>query len=99
MIALPGQTKRIQIRARNHRLRRVRIQAALVLPDGWTGAPSRIALTVEAKSEAKTEATITIPARWSDPLSRIALALDVIADGKYLGQIAEAVVDIRSRNG
>jgi hypothetical protein len=28
----------------------------------------------------------------------VALALDVMADGKYLGQIAEAVVDVRSRN-
>ncbi len=95
IMALPGQTARIEIRVRNHRPRKTRIQAALVLPDGWRGAPSRISLTVDAKSEAKTEATISIPAQWSSPLPRVALALDVMADGKYLGQIAEAVVDVR----
>lgn len=97
MMVFPGQTKRIEIRVRNHRSRRVQIACALVLPQGWRGSPSEISVTVDGKSEAKAEAEISIPAAWSGPLSRIAIALDVVADGKYLGQIAEAVVDVRTR--
>ncbi len=97
MMVFPGQTKRIEIRVRNHRSRRVQIAGALVLPEGWRSTPSEISVAVDAKSEGKAEAAISIPAGWSDPLSRVAIALDVVADGKYLGQIAEAVVDIRGR--
>ncbi len=98
MMVLPGQEKRIEIRVRNYRSAAMHIQGALVLPGGWRSTPSPISLTAGPKSSAKTEATITIPANWTNPLSRVAIALDVLADGKYLGQIAEAVVDVRSRN-
>jgi glyoxylase-like metal-dependent hydrolase (beta-lactamase superfamily II) len=94
MTALRGQTVQAEIRVRNYRPRTVQIQAALILPDGWQGRPPQISLAVAAKSEAKAKATISIPANWSNPLPRVAIALDVIADGKYLGQITEAVVDI-----
>jgi hypothetical protein len=97
MMVLPGQTKRIEVRVRNYRPRRVEITGIFVLPDGWRSDPSRISVSVDAKSEAKTEATISVPPNWSNPLSRVAIALDVMADNKYLGQIAEAVVDIRTR--
>jgi hypothetical protein len=30
-----------------------------------------------------------------NPEPRVALALDVMADGKYLGQIAEVIADVR----
>ena len=98
MMVFPGQTKRIEIRVRNHRPRRVQIRGAFILPDGWRSTPSEISLDIDASAKAKTEATISIPANWSNPLPRVAIALDVVADGKYLGQIAEAVVDIRAKN-
>jgi hypothetical protein len=44
---------------------------------------------------AKTGFDVTVPASWKNPLARVAIAVDVMADGKYLGQIAEAVVDIQ----
>jgi hypothetical protein len=94
---LPGQTQRVEVRVRNYRPRRVEIAGMFVLPERWRSSPSKIALSVDAKSDSKTEATISIPANWSNPLSRVAIALDVMADDKYLGQIAEAVVDIRPR--
>ncbi len=97
MMLLPGQRKRIEIRLRNHRPRRVEIRGALVLPDGWRSEPAEISLAAEAKSESKAATTISIPENWSNTWSRVAIALDVIADGKYLGQIAEAVVDVRTR--
>ena len=98
MIVRAGQTAQMEIRLRNHRPRRVQIQAALVLPDGWRSVPARISLTADAKTEASTKAMISIPANWSNPLPRVAIALDVMADGKYLGQIAEAVMDISNWN-
>ncbi len=98
MMILAGQTKQIEIRVRNYRPKTMQIEGALVLPEGWKATPQRISLSVDAKSSASTKASITIPTAWTDPLSRVAIALDVLADGKYLGQIAEAVVDIRARN-
>jgi glyoxylase-like metal-dependent hydrolase (beta-lactamase superfamily II) len=97
MMVLPGQTKRVEVRFRNYRPRRVEITGMFVLPEGWSANPSKILIGAEPNSDAKAEAAISIPASYSNPLSRVAIALDVIADGKYLGQIAEAVVDIRTR--
>jgi hypothetical protein len=54
-----------------------------------------LSLDVSAKSEGRTVARIRVPDGWSHPLSRVAISLDVMVDGKYLGQIAEAVVDVR----
>lgn len=96
-LAMPGQTKRLSIHLRNHRPRRVQIEAALVLPDGWTCSPRLVSIAAEAKSSGTAEASVTIPANWSNPLPRVAFALDVVVDGKYLGQITEAVMDIRTR--
>ena len=66
-------------------------------PDGWRSTPSEISLDIDASAKANAEATISIPSNWSNLLPRVAIALDVMADGKYLGQIAEAVVDIRAQ--
>jgi glyoxylase-like metal-dependent hydrolase (beta-lactamase superfamily II) len=99
MLAMPGQTKHIEIRFRNHRTRPVQIQAVLVLPDRWTCSPPRISLSGAPKSAVKTGASITIPEDWTATRRRVAVALDVMADSQYLGQIAEAVIDIRSNRG
>lgn len=96
-LAVAGQIKRVEIHLRNHRTRPVQIKATLALPHGWRCSPEVINIEAEAKSSGMAQANITIPASWSSPLPRVAFALDVMADGKYLGQIAEAVMDIRSR--
>jgi len=38
---------------------------------------------------------VTIPRDWRGSQPRVAIAADVRSDGRYLGQIAEAVIDIR----
>jgi hypothetical protein len=68
-----------------------------VLPSGWRANPAKVTVSAEANAEAKTEATISVPAGYANSLSRVAIALDVMADGKSLGQIAEAVVDLKTR--
>ncbi len=40
-----------------------------------------------------------MPADWRDPYERRAIAADVMADGRYLRQIEEAVVEVRSAQG
>jgi hypothetical protein len=98
LMILAGQTREIEIRVRNYQSSRVQIQAALVLPQGWRATPARVSFPVEANAEGKASASVAVPANWSNPLSRVAIALDVMLDDQYLGQITEAVVDVRTRN-
>jgi hypothetical protein len=39
---------------------------------------------------------VTIPRSWQPPAPRLAIAADVLADGRYLGQITEAVVEMKA---
>jgi hypothetical protein len=58
-----------------------------------------VSVDVNANSDASTEAVISVPDNYAGPYSRVAIALDVMADSKYLGQIAEAVVDLPVKEG
>ncbi|MFL6416486.1 MAG: MBL fold metallo-hydrolase [Bryobacteraceae bacterium] len=97
ILAVAGQEQRIQIHVRNHGGHPMRVEAELVLPPGWHAGSQPLSLGVAAGAEAHVDASFTIPAKWSGGMPRVAIALDVMADGKYLGQIAEAVVDVRNR--
>jgi hypothetical protein len=96
MTLVAGQSRQVQIRLRNHRQKAVQVEAAFVLPPGWTAAPAAIRLSAGPKATAEAAVQITVPANYRSALGRLALPLDVVADGRYLGQIAEAVADIRS---
>ena len=52
------------------------------------------AVIVPALSDGKTGFSVTIPANWDRGKPRVGLAADIVAEGKYLGQIAEALADI-----
>jgi hypothetical protein len=39
---------------------------------------------------------VSVPKGWAAPSPRFAIAADVVRDGRYIGQIAEAVVDLRT---
>ncbi len=71
------------------------MEASLITPAGWTVEPQIARLEVPAKGKASTKVAISIPAGWSGRYERVAIAADVMADGKYVGQVAEAVVDLR----
>ncbi len=96
-VALAGQSRTLQVRIQNLRKKVIHIQAAFVLPSGWRASPQQIKADVRPDSETSVDASLTIPADWLYPLSRVAIALDVVCNGKYLGQIAESVVDVRTR--
>ncbi len=95
-IGTPGQTHEFEIRARNHRHKAVALQAALRLPSGWRSDPAVCRLTIPPGQSGTTRIAIAIPQTFRAPQSRIAIAADVLSDGQYLGQIAEAVIDVRT---
>lgn len=39
--------------------------------------------------------TLSIPENWDRAKPHVAMAADVVADGEYLGEIAEGVVDLQ----
>ena len=95
MVILPGTSKPAEIRVRNHRARPLKVQAALVLPPGWGSQPASVRLDVPPRETASAKVMITVPPDYPASMVRTAVAADVTADGKYLGQIAEAVVEVR----
>jgi len=89
-----GESTAAEIRVRNHRARPMRIEVVLVLPEGWRAEPAKLSLEAPAKGRASSQFRL-IPGRRDPKASpRLAIAADVLAEGKHLGQIAEAIVNI-----
>ncbi len=95
MVVAPGETNRLEIRIRNYKPEPMRIEAALVAPAEWRIEPSTIKVEVAAGRESRTPMTVSIPSDWTSPQPRFAIACDVMRDGRYVGQITEAVAEIR----
>ncbi|MFB3920732.1 MAG: MBL fold metallo-hydrolase [Terriglobia bacterium] len=89
-----GSTAAIELRVRNYRPKPMQLEAALVVPAGWKVSPETVALTIPAGEDASGGFTLTIPDSWDRAKPRVALAADIRADGQYLGEIAEGVVDL-----
>jgi len=89
-----GSNASVELRVRNYRSKPMQMEAALVLPAGWKASPEVASLTIPAKGDASAGFTLTVPANWDRAKPRVALAADVMADGQYLGEIAEGVVDV-----
>jgi glyoxylase-like metal-dependent hydrolase (beta-lactamase superfamily II) len=93
-IATAGERCRLELRVRNHRSRAIDVQLALCLPAGWTCEPAEVRMSMDATSSARSNVDIFVPRSPVIPWTRKAIAADVKVDGVYLGQIAEAVVDV-----
>jgi glyoxylase-like metal-dependent hydrolase (beta-lactamase superfamily II) len=94
--AVAGEEQSVQIRVRNHGRKPMRVEARLVLPPGWRAGSQPLTLSIGAGADAQIDTTFTVPGNWSGTMPRVAIALDVVVNGKHVGQIAEAVVDLRS---
>jgi len=94
LAAKAGSTAAVELRVRNYRRKPMRLEAALVLPEGWKASPQIGTLEVPEGRDGKTGFSVTIPESWDRAKPRVAVAADIMADGQYLGQIAEGVVDI-----
>jgi len=93
--AKAGSSAALELRVRNYRSNPMHLQAALVVPAGWKAAPEVLELTVSPKGDASGGFSVAIPENWDRAKPRVALAADIMADGQYLGQIAEGVADVQ----
>jgi glyoxylase-like metal-dependent hydrolase (beta-lactamase superfamily II) len=89
-----GSSAAMELRVRNYRSKPMPLEAALILPAGWKASPEVLSLTIPANGDGSGGFTLTIPPGWDRSQPRVALAADILADGQYLGEIAEAVVDV-----
>ncbi len=72
----------------------MKLEVALIAPSEWRIERDVAKIEVAARSRAHKTVDIAIPGLWTPPSPRLAIAADVVCDGKYLGQITEAVVDM-----
>jgi glyoxylase-like metal-dependent hydrolase (beta-lactamase superfamily II) len=89
----PGRPQPLQLRARNYKASPMKLEIALVTPPEWRVEPDVVKLEIAAGASAKATVNVTVPRSWAAPGPRLAIAADVVRDGKYLGQITEAVVE------
>jgi len=94
MVIAAGDSAPAQVRVHNYRATPMRMEVVLVLPSGWRTEPEVL------RFEAPPKGTVSCPfrlytARGGAVLTpRLAITAEVTADGKHLGQIAEAVVNL-----
>jgi len=93
-VVAPGESCHYEVRARNHWRKPIELSIALILPEGWTCRPAITKLNVAPQGRQRAGVEITAPRNFHASQRRIAIAADVFADGRYLGQIAEALIDI-----
>ena len=94
MLVKAGSRQRAEIRVQNYRARAMKMEVALVAPAEWKVEPATLRFEVPARGKTKQAFEVTIPRDWTPPGPRFAIAADVMADGRYLGQITEAVVEV-----
>ncbi len=96
LLVKPGSQAEVELRVRNYRSKPMHVEAALVLPEGWKSVPGTVTFAAEPGTDGNGRFVVTIPENWDRTKTRVALAADLLVDGKYLGEIAEAVADVTS---
>ncbi len=95
ILAAPGETKQVQIHVQNYSPSAMKMEVALVAPPEWRITPDVAKFEVPANSKGSHTVSVMLPKSWSARSPRFAIAADVMANGKYLGEITEAVVDMK----
>ena len=93
MIIKPGDVATAEIRVRNYRRAPIRMEVALVAPLEWRIEPDVLRFQVPEASMEAQAFRLQVPRDWHPASPRFAIAADVVCDGRYLGQITEAVVE------
>jgi glyoxylase-like metal-dependent hydrolase (beta-lactamase superfamily II) len=94
MLLKPGDSIRAELRVQNYRSAPMKMEIALVAPFEWRIEPDLLRFEAPARTKSSQPFQVYVPRDWLPASPRFALAADVMCDGKYLGQIAEAIVDI-----
>ncbi len=98
ILAAPGETQKIEVHVQNYYAEPMKVEISLTAPSEWSLTPEVLTFDVPARGKAHRHVTVTIPKGWVAPGPRFAIAADVVRNGKYLGQITEAVVDMRGES-
>ncbi|MCS7313870.1 MAG: MBL fold metallo-hydrolase [Bryobacterales bacterium] len=96
ILAAPGERLTLRLRVANYQPRAVKMEIALVVPAEWTMAPEVLRFEATPGTLTERKVTVAIPKDWRAPAPRFAIAADVVRDDRYLGQIAEAIVEMRA---
>jgi len=72
----------------------MKLEIALVLPEGWRAEPDLLRFEAPPRGHGRAEFLLRTTRELPHGQPRVAIAADVCADGNYLGQITEAVVDL-----
>lgn len=92
---IAGESRSYEFRVRNRRRRAIKVELAAVLPEAWRSTPRSITLHVDAGGNASAPFQLSIPTGWTGQIGRVAISAEVSMDEKPLGQLAEAVIDVR----
>jgi glyoxylase-like metal-dependent hydrolase (beta-lactamase superfamily II) len=96
ILLAPGEKQNLHVRVRNYKPSPVKMEVGLVAPSEWRLQPDVLKFEVPAQSETRRPIEIMAPRSWAARGPRFAIAADVLCDGAYLGQITEAVVEMRA---
>jgi glyoxylase-like metal-dependent hydrolase (beta-lactamase superfamily II) len=94
MMVRAGELTRAEVRVQNYRTAPLKMEVGLIAPGEWRIEPDVLRFDAPSRAKIRREFTVEIPKNWRPVGSRFAIAADVMCDGKYLGQITEAVVDV-----
>ena len=94
MLLTPGGRQRAEVRVQNYYERPLKMEIALVAPPEWRIEPDVLRFEAAGGAKAAGAFEIAVPRGWQPPAPRFAIAADVVAGGRYLGQITEAVVEM-----
>lgn len=93
MALTPGKATAAEIRVRNYRATTMKVEVTLAIPEGWRSDPAVIRLEVSPRATGKQVFRLTA---MTARTPRLAIAADVTVNGKHLGQITEAIVNLAS---
>ncbi len=96
VMVTPGERHRLTMHVRNYKSSAMKVEISLVAPAEWAIAPEVLTVEVAARGTASVPVDVTVPKGWQAPGPRFAIAADVVRDGRYLGQITEAVIEMRA---
>ncbi len=94
MLIKPGDNTEAEIRIQNYRNAPMKMEVVLITPADWLVEPDVLRFEVPAGSMKVQAFKLQVPRDWRPASPRFAIAADVVCDGRYLGQITEAVVDL-----
>jgi glyoxylase-like metal-dependent hydrolase (beta-lactamase superfamily II) len=95
LLIAPGDRQSLEIRVQNYSPAPAKMEVALVAPREWGIEPRVDRFSVPGRGTVRRPLSVTIPKAWEAPGARFAIAADVVRDGRYLGEITEAVVEMK----